>query len=194
MGGAQLVAPIKTGTKRDCEAGISMIEVMIASLILTVSLLAVAAAMGQGIKAMNIVQEQLIAKQKARETLESVFTSRSTQNVTFDQIQSAGEGGIFLEDFQPIRGMGVDGIANTSDDAATDIETISLPGPDGLLDTADDETRSLTNYSRKVTFSAVLMPSGSTDEDIRKVTVQVRFVVNGHPWYVTVSSLISRYA
>jgi hypothetical protein len=182
------------GRAKLAEAGISMIEVMISSLILTVSLLAVAAAMGQGIRAMNIVQDQLIAKQKARETLESVFTSRSTQNVTFDQIQSEGEGGIFLEGFQPIRGMGVDGIANTDDDAATGIETISLPGPDGLLDTEDDETRSLTNYSRKVTFSEVLLPSGTTDEDIRKVTVEVQFVVNGHPWTVSVSSLISRYA
>jgi Tfp pilus assembly protein PilV len=191
MGGAQLTGP---RLDRRSEAGISMIEVMISSLILTVSLLAVAAAMGQGIKAMNIVQEQLIAKQKARETLESVFTSRSTQNVTFDQIQSEGDGGIFLDGFQAVRGMGVDGIANTDDDAATPIETISLPGPDGLLDTADDETRTLTNYTRKVTFSEVLLPSGTTDEDIRKVTVEVRFVVNGHPWTVSVSSLISRYA
>jgi hypothetical protein len=143
---------------------------------------------------MYITQEQLIAKQKARETLESVFTARSTQNVTFAEITSTANAGIFLPGYQPIYGMGADGIANTADDAATPIETIAFPGLDGLLGTADDEVRQLTDYERQVTFNDVLLPSGNVDPEIRKVTVDVRFRVNGVWWKVSVTSMISRFA
>jgi len=186
MGGTKL--------KRNSEAGVTMIEVMISSLILTVSLLAMAATMTQGISAMYITQEQLIAKQKARETLESVYTARSTQNITFAQIKSIADDGIFLEGYQDVRGMGTDGIANTADDAESDVETIIFPGPDGLLGTSDDESRSLDKFERRITFTDVLLPSGSVDEDIRKVTVDVRFQLRGVWWTVSVSSLISRFA
>jgi len=89
--------------KRD--TGMTLIEVMIATFIITVGLLAVAAALGNGINAMFIVQEQLIAKQKAREALESVFTARSTQNIEFTDILGVSAGGKFLEGWQPIAAM-----------------------------------------------------------------------------------------
>jgi Tfp pilus assembly protein PilV len=72
--------------ERKSESGVSLLEVMIASFILVTALLAIALTMVQGISAMYHTQEQLIAKQKAREALESVFTARSTQNIPFSQI------------------------------------------------------------------------------------------------------------
>ena len=184
MGGTELT--------RKADSGLTLIEVMLASFILTVSLLAVAATMGVGIASTFIAQEQLIAKQKAREALESVFTARSTQNIVFSDIQSESDGGIFQDGWQSIKDMGTDGIANTDDDG--DIETISFPGPDGDLGTSDDIERELTNYSRRVTFSEVLLQSGDVDEEIRKISVDVRFLVRGQWWTVTVSSYISRFA
>lgn len=184
----------RTHVEADSESGVTLIEVMVATFILTISLVAMAMTMAQGISAMFIVQEQLIAKQKSRETLESVFTARSTQNIDFPDIQSLSAGGIFLEGWQPVRGMGTDGIANTGDDAATPVETIVLPGPDGLLGTADDEGRQLTNYQRRIVFSQVLLPSGDVDQEIRQVSVDVRFQVRGRWWTISVSSYISRFA
>src|SRR5262245_28576826 len=111
------------------EAGLSLIEVMISVLIIAVALLSIAMTMVQGVSAVFFTQEQLIAKQKAREALESVFTARSTQNITFAQIQNDSvTGGIFLSGYQSIRGTGTDGIANTSDDSATPVETLNFPG------------------------------------------------------------------
>ena len=182
----------RTELRRDGQSGVTLIEVMLTALILTVSLLAVAATMASGISAMFIVQENLIAKQKARETLESVFTARSTQNVTFADIRSAGDGGIFLAGWQSVKEMGADGIANTSDDGA--VETIAFPGPDGELGTGDDEHRELSNYERRIVFTDVLLPSGDVDEEIRKITVEVRFQFHGVWNKVSVSSYISRFA
>jgi len=170
----------------------TLIEVMIASFIISVALLALAAAMGNGINAMFIVQENLIAKQKAREAMESVFTARSTQNIQFTDILGTTNGGIFLEGWQPVSLMGSDGIANTADDGA--VETIQFPGPDGNLGNADDEIRPLSNFERRIVFTDVLLQSGAVDTEIRQITVDVRYLIRGRWWTVSVSSYISKFA
>src|SRR5437016_991564 len=123
-----------SGQMKQSEAGISLIEVMIASLFMTIALLAVAMAMGQGISATYTSQEQLIAKQKAQEALESVMMARNTQEIGFAQIQNVDSGGIFLSGFQPIQDMGTDGIPNTTGAGADHgpVETITFPGVDGV--------------------------------------------------------------
>src|SRR5207237_5330 len=127
---------------------------------LMVALLAVAMAMGQGIAATYTSQEQLIAKQKAQEALESVIMARNTQEIGFAQIQSVANGGVFVTGFQPIQNMGTDGIPNTADDAGP-IETITYPGPDGVLGNSDDVTVSLTGYKRQITISTINLPNDS---------------------------------
>src|SRR5207237_6124967 len=102
-----LAAGDKVGdAMRHGESGITLIEVVISAFFLTVALLAVAMAMGQGIAATYTSQEQLIAKQKAQEALESVIMARNTQEIGFAQIQSVANGGVFLSGFQPIENMG----------------------------------------------------------------------------------------
>src|SRR6267378_236138 len=140
------------------EAGITLIEVMISSLFLTIALLSVAMSMGQGIAATYTTQEQLIAKQKAQEALESVMMARNTQEIGFAQIQSVASGGIFVAGFQPIENMGNDGIPNTADDAGP-VESITFPGVDGVLGTGDDVTVSLSGYKRQITISTVNLPN-----------------------------------
>ncbi len=177
------------------ESGTSLIEVMIASFFLTVALTAVAMTMTQGVMAVYISQDQLIAKQKAQEAIESVFVARNTQEITWAQIQNTNvTGGIFLTGYQPIRNMGLDGVANTADDAADTAETITYPGKDGLLGTADDVTVTLTVFDRQITISNVLLPNNSVDPDIRRIDVDVRYSIRGIQKTVRVSSLISRFA
>jgi hypothetical protein len=172
----------------------SLIEVMICALFLAISLMAIAMTMAQGISATYFTQEQLVAKQKAREALESVFTARSTQNIDFDDLQNTTEGGIFLTGFQAVRGTGTDGIANTADDAATAIESISFPGNDGQLGTADDDVRVLTQFERRITISEVLTTDGDVDLDIREITIDVRFRIRGAWQMISVGSYVSRFA
>jgi Tfp pilus assembly protein PilV len=177
------------------ESGISLIEVMISALVVTVALGGIAMTMVSGIAAIYYTQEQLIAKQKAREAMESVFTARSTQNLTFVAIQNVTEDdGIFLTGYQPIRGFGTDGIANTADDAAASIETITFPGPDNLLGTADDEVRTLTGFEREIIITNILDDEGNADPDVRQITVNVRFRMRNVWQTVSVSSYISRFA
>ncbi|MBI4473249.1 MAG: prepilin-type N-terminal cleavage/methylation domain-containing protein [Acidobacteria bacterium] len=179
---------------KQSQAGTSLIEVLIASFILTVVLLAVAMAMGAGVYSMFFTQELLIAKQKAREALESVFTARNTQNVTWADIRNVGGDGIFMDGFQPIREMGDDGIANTEDDEDEPLELLHFPGPDGELGTADDQDRPLSNFQRRITIGNVMEDEDTVDPDIRLITVDVRFQIRGAWHSISVSAYISRFA
>jgi hypothetical protein len=175
-------------------SGMSLIEVMIATLFLTVSLLAVAGTMGAGISATYTAQEQLIAKEKAQEAIESVVMARNTQQVGFSQIQNVVNGGVFLSGFQPIQDMGVDGIPNTADDTGP-VETLTFPGPDGLLGTADDVTVALANYRRQITVTPLTLPGDATvDPDIVRIDVDVQYTVRGVNKTVRVSSYVSRFS
>ena len=180
---------------KSTDAGMSLIEVMIASFFLTIALLAVAMAMGQGIAATYVSQEQLIAKQKALEALEAVIMARNTQEIGFAQIQNVANGGIFLSGFRPIENMGVDGIPNTADDTGP-VESLTFPGPDGLLGTADDVTVTLVGYQRQITISILTLPAPdtNTDPDIRRIDVDVQYQVRGVTKTVRVSSMVSRYS
>lgn len=143
---------------------------------------------------MFVTQEQLIAKQKAKETLEAVFASRSTTDLEFVDLESMTNGGIFLEGWQPLHQMGGDGIALTTDDDDAPIETVTLVGPDGLLGTSDDQTHQLTDFQRRIFFTPVFLKPDVVDENIRMMTVEVRFKANQRWTTVSVHSYISRFA
>ena len=72
--------------KRSGEAGFSLVEVLFAAVILMVGLLSMVAVFGYAVAATQTVQEDQIAKQKAQELLENIFTARDTQQITFAQI------------------------------------------------------------------------------------------------------------
>lgn len=138
------------------ESGFTLIEVLVAGLLLSVGLVALSHSFTVGFAMVIATQESTIAQQKAREVLESVLTGRNTQNITFDNIDNVGTGeGIFLTGFQPLYQSGNDGIIGTADDAAAGMETITLPGPDGVLGTSDDIVRPLASYKRKIEITTL---------------------------------------
>lgn len=178
--------------------GFSLVEVIVAMGILVVGLVSLLALFGQAIATMQLVQEDLIAKQKARETLESIYTARNTQQVTFDMIRNVsdvsvgGIPGIFLDGFQPLREPGADALAATADDGA--IEELVLPGPDGLLGTMDDVRRSLGNIERDILIQPILLPDGTVNPDIRQITITFRYATaQGQERTYQVGSYISRF-
>jgi type II secretory pathway pseudopilin PulG len=181
-------------TRRCDESGATLIEVLISTVVLGVGLMGAAQTMGTAVSSVLISQEQLIAKQKAREALESVFTARNTQNVVWNDVRNTSAGGIFLSGFQDLRETGTDGIANTADDAAAALAAITLPGPDGNLGTGDDVVRVLDSFERRIAVSDVLLPNDEVDPDIRKVEVEVRYQFRGLSRTVRLSTLISRFS
>jgi prepilin-type N-terminal cleavage/methylation domain-containing protein len=167
------------------DSGFTLIEAMIALTVLAVGLLSLAQAFAMGLAAIGSGALDVTARQKAVEAVESVYTARDTGTVTWDQIQNAADGGIFLDGPQPLAVAGPDGLVNTADDGA--VETISLPGPDGDLGTADDIAQPLTQFTRSVVISDV-------SPNVRRVRVTIRLAVGGGQREFTVETLISAYA
>jgi hypothetical protein len=167
-------------------------EVMIAIFILTIGLVALSALYAQAVNTMHWSQERLIAKQKAREVLESIYTARNTQQIQFDMIQNESSGGIFLDDFQEMRQAGDDGLLGTTDDGA--VEELRQPGPDGIMGNSDDVFRSLGGMSREIIIDPVIQPDGNVNPDLRQITVNIQFpVTGGQVLTYSVGSLISRF-
>ena len=75
----------------NAEQGFSLIEVMVAMFLLTVGLVSLSGLYGQAIGTMQLAQQRLIVKQKVREALESIYTARNTQQITFNMIRNVSD-------------------------------------------------------------------------------------------------------
>ena len=163
------------------ESGFTMMEVLISVVILTIGLVSMLAMFTVALAATNNSQEDLTAKQIAQSTLESVFTARNTQQITFLQIQNVSNGGIFLDGPQVIKDPGPDGLDGTADDVVANPSCpgpstcLQLSGPDGVLGTADDVYLPLNNYRRQILITNVFLPSGAIDDTLRQITVTITY-------------------
>jgi len=185
------------------QSGFTMIETMIAIVIMSIGIVTVLAAFGTAVAATQNAQENLIARQKALEAMESIYTSRNTQQITFAQIANISSGGIFTDGPTQLLSAGPDGLINTDDDVpfpATGVcpagpECITLPGPDGTLGTPDDTAMSLANFSRQIQIGTVLQTDGTINPNLKQVTVTVSYLSGGSsvPHSYTVNALISAF-
>ena len=177
------------------QRGFTLLEVMIAVVVLVIGLVGTLSVFAYGIGALQFAQEDLIAKQKAREALESIYGARNTSQVTYNMIQNVSSGGIFLDGLQPLRVAGNDGIIGTADDGA--VETLHLPGPDGVYGTPDDVNVALTNFQRQIQITALPLAGGGVDPNLRQISVTVQYsaggFMGGTARTYTVTSYISRF-
>ena len=186
------------------QRGFTLMETMIAIVIMTVGILALLAVFGTAVAATQNAQANLIARQKALETMESIYTARNTQQINFSQIANIVNGGIFSSGPIPLLSAGPDGLVNTADDVnfpATGVcpagpECITLPGPDGILGTPDDQAMSLSNFRREILINPVLESDGVTvNPNLKQITVTVSYITGGSavPRTYTVNALISAF-
>ncbi|MBZ5631299.1 MAG: prepilin-type N-terminal cleavage/methylation domain-containing protein, partial [Acidobacteriia bacterium] len=103
-------------SKAKTSPGFSLIEVMFATVILAVGLLALLAVFAQAVSATKYSREDQVAKQKAREALEGVYSARNDTSIGFADIQNIANGGIFKDGFQPLYLPGTNGIVGTAQD------------------------------------------------------------------------------
>jgi prepilin-type N-terminal cleavage/methylation domain-containing protein len=167
-----------------CDEGFSLIETMIAMSILATGLLSLAGVFIMGLKHLSSSSASLIAREKAREAVESVHTARDTRVITWCQIYNvssarstacaAAPAGVFLDGARPLHRAGTDGLVNTADDLAEPIETLINPGQDNVLGSADDLRTELTNYSREIEISEILT-GGVANPNLRRLRVRVRY-------------------
>jgi prepilin-type N-terminal cleavage/methylation domain-containing protein len=195
----------RTGGKDRAQRGFSLIEVMIAMVVLTVGLLAVIATFATAIAATETAQENLIARHKALDALESIYTARNSQQIPFAAINNVANGGSFLSGPQPLLCAGNDGLVGTTDDVPCTTtagaacpnggaECLVLPGPDGVLGTADDEIQSLANFTRTISINQVLQPNGTVNQNLVAISITVGYTKTGWPAQsYTTNALISAY-
>lgn len=189
------------------QRGFSLIEVMIAMVVLTVGLCGLIATFATAITATASAQEDLVARHKALDAMESIYAARNSQQLPFAAINNVANGGIFLAGGQPLLCPGPKyGIVGVQGDTAPcvtsagaacpngGVECMVLPGPDGILGTGDDEIWSLSNFTRTIAFGTVLLPNGQINTNMVAVTITVSYTKPNWPTrnYI-VNGLISSY-
>jgi prepilin-type N-terminal cleavage/methylation domain-containing protein len=152
------------------QSGFTLVEMIMAIIILGGGLLALATAFAQGMVVMSTSHYHQIAKEKASEAIESVATSRDTRIIAWAQIRNVSQGGVFIDGPQPLRSQGPDGLVNTADDGA--VVNGALPGLDGILGTADDVAFSFNGFTREIQITDV-------SANLRQITVIIRYQI-GH--------------
>jgi len=187
------------------EGGFTLIEVMIAIVVMLVGVLAVIASLATAVAATQSAEEDLIARQKVLEAMESIYTARNSQQIPFASVANVSNGGIFLNGPQAMKCAGPDGLVNTGDDVSCTTasgatcpdggaECMVLPGPDGILGTADDVTMSLGNFTRTIAISPVYLSNGNVNANMMAITITVSYTKPGMPTRsFTANGLISSY-
>lgn len=162
--------------------GFSLIEVVISMAILATGLLSLAGVFSLGLGHLGTSSASMIAREKAREAVESVHTARDTRVIRWCQIYNVGSArdeacagepaGVFLDGPQPLRNAGPDGLVNTADDEG--LEVAISPGLDGLLGTEDDLSTPLEAFRREIEISEILT-DGVANPKLRRVVVRIRY-------------------
>ena len=160
------------------EAGFSYIDVMIALLILMVGILALLSGISGSILQSRGHEQQLLAKQFATSTIESIMAVKETDpaRLGWDAVGNVGSNpnssgvnqGIFLNGIQPV---------------------LLNPGSDEVIGTADDTGTQVAGLSRRIVITdicdperpspIICNPAGTSAVRIRSVAVTITYNVGG---------------
>ena len=164
--------------KLHSESGVTVLEMVISMLILTVGLLGLAAAIGYAVTVSNRGRYVTNTKLLVVSTLEQMENLRNTEQLTFGQISNVGSvdntgssrifNG-FPTGLQPLsRNPGPDGIFGTSDDLIS-------AGADNTYGTGDDftdPTLALSGFSRQIAIT-------NLNSNMKRIEVTVRYTDAG---------------
>jgi hypothetical protein len=166
---------------------------MIAILVLTIGLLSLVGVFAMGLQKVGSSSSQLVAREKAREAVESVHSARDTGRLTWPNVRNVADGGIFLAGAQGLRTAGADGLVNTADDGA--VETLRKPGIDGILGNTDDEIIPLDNFTREIRIDALNNDATPTvNLNLRQITVNIRYQVDNFWRVYTLTTYVSSFS
>ena len=164
--------------KFQSQSGVTVLEMVVAMMILTVGLLGLAASIGYAVSVSNKGRALTNTKLLAVSLLEQMETLRNTEQLTFGQI--ANQGSVdnvgadrnfagFPTGFQPLSiNPGPDGIFGTSDDLIN-------PGADNVYGTGDDFTDStwgVAGYAREIVIT-------NMSSNLKRIQVTVRYTDAG---------------
>ena len=170
--------------------GFTLIETMIALLVMVVGLLSLAYVVGVGLRFMNSAEDEFLCQQKASEAVESIFSARNTRLVSWSQIDNVNNGGVFLNGPQPLLDPGPDGIVNTTDDVEANPDAVIGPGKDGILGTGDDTKVILWNFTRQV----LIQDNAFNNPNLKQITVTVIYTIGTYQRTYSLVTYISSFS
>ena len=156
------------------EQGFTYIDVLIAMMILLVGVLALSAAVTLAVVRARDSELQLIAKQHAISTLESIFAARDTTALGWNSIGNKESATI------------PDGIFSIGRRQLTE-----LPGTDGIYGTTDDAEATtadavtgavLSNFQREIVISKVPDPDRPNTDKVRSLDVTIFYRSGSGTW------------
>ena len=178
--------------KNKAEAGFSYIDVLFALIILMIGILALMSAISASIVQTRAHEQQLLAKQLATSTMESIMSVKETDitrlgwpavgNIGTNPVGGVNRG-VFVVNFQQV---------------------MSDPGPDEVLGTADDNGTAVDNVTRRIVVTdvcdpdrpspVICSPVGPFPVRIRSVSVTVRYSVGGLQRDEVLTTVLTDYA
>jgi hypothetical protein len=173
-----------------CEAGFSLLETLIALGVLATGLIGLAGVFTIGLASLAAAGPDIVAREKASEAIESVYTARDTRTVTWATIRNVkgatgSDGGVFLDGETPLKTAGKDGLLNTADDGK--VEARMLPGPDSKLGTEDDIAQELSGFTREIQIRDM-------ETNLRRIRVVIRYYAGNARREYVLETLISSFA
>ena len=183
---------MRTVTHKSAE-GFSLVETVVASGILATGLLALAGVFTMGMRHMAGSSPGVIAREKAREAVESVHTARDTGGLAWAKIRNVADGGVFLAGPQSLKTPGADGLVNTADDGYT--EQIRSAGADQILGTADDILMTLNDHTREIQISNLMTEDATpiVNPNLRQIKVIVKYKADARWQTYTLTTYVSSF-
>jgi Tfp pilus assembly protein PilV len=183
-------------TRKNEQGGFSYIDVIIAILVTSIGILAMTGALTANLIRAHGMTNQVMAKQMATSTLESVFAARDIAKTGalegWDAVGNVGSNivdgtpkGIFATDWTPIREKtGPDGVFGTADDACASGST--CPG-------ASTTNQIIQGYERRIVITDIPDTTFGTTIRKRRVEVTIRYKVSGLVFEESLASNIADY-
>jgi Tfp pilus assembly protein PilV len=186
--------------QKNSEKGFSYIDVMIAIVILTVGILAMASALTTSLIRSYESEKRVVAKQLALSTVESIISAKEIKradviegwdSIRNIQTNSQPINGIFMTGWRPVREEnGWDGVAGTIDDAC------DAPGSCAVANRTTNSSPVIKGVERQIVITDVEdpeRPSPPNEISRRRIDVTVRFSVNQAVRQETVSTILAKY-
>lgn len=156
----------------DSQAGFTMMETMISIIILTVGLLALAAAISYAVTIGSVSRNITESKTVIISTLDQIDALAKTKRLSFSQIANVGSVENPVAPAIPFSGFlnprGGDNAYGTADDT---FQAIYLePGADGIYGTADDSGTVRAGFTRNIFIEQL-----DGNPYLKKITVTVRY-------------------
>jgi len=172
--------------------GFTLIEVLIALVVVTVGLFSLLGVMAVAVQRASGGTFSVIAREKAREAIESVHTARDTGALSWPNIRNVSDGGLFRNGQLALGSPGADGLVNTADDGP--VEKLRMPGNDGVLGNSDDTFIPLDNFTREIIINALPGNAGGTNPNLREIIVNVRYTARGIQRTYTLRTYVSSFS